>query len=335
MKINKKWIYSFGTFLCVMLILTFVSRGIYSSYLPRVEAYNPEMLYLEHVIKGEGAVETVLQKVYFASFNIKVGQICVKQSQPVKKGDPLIIFEKDDYEYILEEAELMMKIAYSENADSSLNGELNILRAKQLYEEIKECGGVIKADFDGIIENISVVEGQSLAEGTKMIVLSSMEGSVFRAQITNEEAKYIGVGDLVTLNFEGGRKTYTKLRVMNIYPSGNSTGDYIVEVDLEDKSVFVGEIGIMEYRYLNSERGICIPVAAVHSDGLSYYVYLLETREGILGQEYFVRKKMIYLADQTEFYVMLNDSGITESDFIVLSYSKELYNNQTVRMWEN
>lgn len=464
LSLKTKILKYFLLFLAAMLVMTFVSRGVYTYRLPRVSASYAKNQSLSFTVNCSGTLESSVKLPVVTLPDLRIAEICVKPGDNAEAGDKLLQFDIDYLEETIRrlEAEIESEIEngsdlYNEarkipvftqpglrvaevcvkRGDTVNSGEIllrfdftylneyiyrlqaeidaDILtredyyasesynaaeilscsideKQRQLdkYLSISENGGVLYSDVSGIITEVraetggltddtaaflmtDVSEGcishsieekqrrleeyrQLLEQGAAVyvktdaeisevlvsaggftnesaafLIADMAEGLYFSANISEEEAKRISVGDMVTLSFRNEKIRLENCEIASI-ASADAEGVYRLEIPLERSELTVGEIGQLTVTVMSEERYICIPLEAIHTETGQSCVYIVEEREGFLGTEYHVKRKNIHIAEQNERYAAVEDSGIKETDSIVTYATKELYDGETVRI---
>ena len=70
---------------------------------------------------------------------------------------------------------------------------------------------------------------------------------------------------------------------------------------------------------------------ALHSDGGSDYVMLVEEQATILGTELTVRKRKVKILDRDEEYAALEDGTLTDEERFVAEADREIKDRERVR----
>ena len=154
----------------------------------------------------------------------KVDQIKAKEGQLIKKNDPILIIDKEDKEEILAQAEALVKqrrLEYKVDRNLNKSGHKSETDLAATYASLKEAESnlarakidlentVIKAPFDGVLQEINVEEGQ-LIDGTDIDIVTIMESGNFLATASLPEkvvnyvkegvdAKVTIVNDVITI----------------------------------------------------------------------------------------------------------------------------------------
>lgn len=79
----------FLVFIAAMLVLSFVSRMMYTSRMPKVTTASIKSQALSHSLQASGMLEAKNKKPVFVSEDLRVSDICVAKGDQVKEGDVL------------------------------------------------------------------------------------------------------------------------------------------------------------------------------------------------------------------------------------------------------
>lgn len=151
-----------------------------------------------------------------------------------------------------------------------------------------------------------------------------------KAWDSEEDTKYISVGDSVRIGFRNGKKTLNDCTVKLI---AKNEGDlsYKAVIPLEDTELFIGEIGELSVSTLSKNKSGVVPLSAVTIEsGKNGHIYVLEEVEGFLGVELVARKVNVQVEDSNNYYYALPELGIDPQAKIVVSSTKKLSDGQRV-----
>lgn len=110
-QLRTKAIIALAEFLFLMLILTFVSRAVYSSFLPMVSVTDTKRMALTHKVSLDGVVENTAELAMFVEDGLLVKEVCAVPGDRVEIGSPLFVFDTEDLqEQILAQKNTIAKL---------------------------------------------------------------------------------------------------------------------------------------------------------------------------------------------------------------------------------
>ena len=115
--------------------------------------------------------------------------------------------------------------------------------------------------------------------------------------------------------------------------SRDAAEKYEVLVELPEKMGMPGASGSISRSDPGEKYRLCLPPAAVHEADKQNFVYVLKSREGILGEEYYVDTVNVKVLDQNDNWVAIEEGILDKESRIILSSTKEISKGETVR-WE-
>ncbi|WP_245850766.1 efflux RND transporter periplasmic adaptor subunit [Paenibacillus herberti] len=355
-------------FILMMLVLTLFSNTILEYSLPRVSAERPSFGGLTYKVNGSGTVETAEEvKVMSEYGSWPVEEVEVKVDDKVKKGQVLVRFDTSDTEEQIEteqlnykkqgialeklqtsykEAKLIFddKLAAGIRRDmESAQLDLDAQKRKidRLREEISEYS-VLTSSEEGTVTEVLAAVGATVAPGTAVVSLKKAATSLeFKADVTNEQAKYLKVGDSINIKFPSLNDAKIEVKIKSIdtkkpdkqgdgqnSPGGgqqeNTNGKEIVAV-IKDKRLQGGEAGDFEWsKKAESEEDakILVPNSAIReSNEDGKFVYVVSEKEGSLGKEYYIRKVKLTIESSDAEFTEVKE-GVSPADFVVTSSNK-------------
>ncbi|MDI3528030.1 MAG: hypothetical protein PWR03_2214 [Tenuifilum sp.] len=144
-----------------------------------------------HYFIASGKVELENQAAISAETNGQVKKIYVKKGQRVKKGDILIALNTSIIENSISEVkiglELATKVYEKQKAlwEQNIGTELQYLQAKNQKESLEQKlktlnaqldMSIVKAPFDGIVDDIYIKEGELASPGKPIVTCSTPKG---------------------------------------------------------------------------------------------------------------------------------------------------------------
>ena len=198
------------------------------------------------------------------------------------------------------------------------------------WTELSEAEGKVYAGQEGTILEVMLESGMRMGEGAVMRYADAESSFVFRTVISQEEKSMVHTGDSVRISFPGSSEEITE----TIDSIVQENGSYSVTVWL-DADVAQGKTeGIMELNVTSEIYDFVIPGKALHNDGDTNYIYIMEENAGILGTQLTVRRLVVRLLDQNEDRAAIAED-ILQSDMMIITDSdKALENGIAVREWD-
>ena len=170
--------------------------------------------------------------------------------------------------------------------------------------------GVV-AGFNGVISELSVVEGATVQEGTQLMVLESIDNVCVEFQASKYALETLKIGQPAEITISGNSYTGSVSKINHIAEvntSGTATVSARIHIDNPDENIFLGLDAKLKI-LTASEKGVMqVPVEAVNVDSQGEFCYLIEN--GILA------KKYVTTGISSEAYIQILD-GLTANQEIV------------------
>lgn len=114
----------FLVFLALMWVCTLVSKVVYTSKLPQVQAGEAERKKIEHTVESDGIVKQGSERAVHTLAGLRVERISVRTGDTVEKGDVLFTLDMGDLEEIIAAKELEAAKLEYQIADLQKNRQL-------------------------------------------------------------------------------------------------------------------------------------------------------------------------------------------------------------------
>ncbi len=128
-------------FLAFMWICTILSKSIYVSALPRVQAQTMEEKFIEHIIEVQGIIEAGGSRAVHTLPGLRVESLCVQEGERVESGSLLLTIDLGDLASLIETKEAQLTRQRLDLSDrqarqlrGSLEREVAVLWATEDYE---------------------------------------------------------------------------------------------------------------------------------------------------------------------------------------------------------
>lgn len=203
-------------------------------------------------------------------------------------------------------------------------------RALAQLQKAKEQKGKIVAQTNATVSKILLTAGDRTAETAAFLLADLSEGARFTTQISKEDAKYVVVGDAVTLKVSD--KSYEDMTVLST--ETNEDSSVSVTVYVPKKTIPIGTHASMEIEQTSEKYATTLPLSAIHAEQNKYFVYVLEKEDTALGEETVARKVNVSIVEKNGEYAALSDGSLSEDDSAIVESDTMLVNGEKVRLKE-
>lgn len=231
-----------------------------------------------------------------------------------------------------------------EDADAALNAveaEVNMLALDITYqkeelqklEALLEADGWVHAGSSGQVTRCSLEVGERTQDGACIVYAMDGGERILSAAFSESQSRYIAMGTRFEMKVtmpDGSRATGEAL-VDYLEKGQDGTVQARFSFDLQEMAL--GQAAELIYRMQTESYGTCISRNCVYKEGEnSYYVYVAEEREGILGTEWKVRRVGVRILDENDTAAAVQSAEITGDTRIVSATDKLLKDGDTVRV---
>lgn len=199
------------------------------------------------------------------------------------------------------------------------------------FQEIKDAEGQIKAKQGGLVTDICVGLGERTSDSAVILIADDSIPCQFKAVISQEQKKYMGLHDTVSLKLDGSREK--ELTVDYLAESSSMPGSYEVYIDLPEGVGMPGLSGTMSRSEQGEKYSCCVTPESVYREGIRCYVYVVKERDGILGKEYYAEQVNVRIQDENDIWVAV-EGALDGESLIISSSTKEVKNGDVVRLEE-
>ncbi len=219
----------------------------------------------------------------------------------------------------------------TENADSSLEIarlELQLLEDRlNSWKELAAGDGKVYAQLEGVVTRIQASPGTRTADAPIVLVSDEEQGFLFQAEISEEQKKYVDVGEKVQV------KLGTVQLAETVASVEETEGRYLVSVFFAEGGD-IGQSGTMICERQSELYPCCVPLQALYSDNAGDYVLVLDEKNTILGTELEARKIRVRILEKNEATAALETGALSREDQIMVSSDKYVAEGDAVRLRE-
>lgn len=332
--------------LIFLVACTVLSRSIYLAMLPQVSIAKMQEGVISSDLSYTGTFDYTEKQTVRAEAVWKLTEVNFQTGDSVEKGDVLAKVDMTDADLTCRQLELNVSSAQSQlkNAygkDAKAQAQLALDMAERALEQFTESypkNGVIRAESDGVLLSCNYQIGDAVPAG-EVIMEVRTEDSMPVAQwaVTGSEAEKFDVGVGVLLSFTGlkrGSKEAFSLRGNIISKTiDTASGATICRALLKG---FNGEIPlntVVDITYSETvASGMIVPLSAlVPMGGENYILYVVETQQGVFGEEHIVRQIQVKKVGDNNVDAVV-EGALSPLDSIVSNSSKTLTDGASVAL---
>lgn len=193
---------------------------------------------------------------------------------------------------------------------SQEKAKLTTQDADRKYAEA--LNGVV-AEFDGIVTNLSAVEGATVQEGTQLLILESYDEICVEFQASKYDLEELQIGQKTIIDVSGKEYEGTVTKI-NKMAEPNASGVPMVgarvHIDNPDDNIFLGIEAKLTIITAEEQGALLLPVEAVNMDNTGSFCYIIEN--GVLAKKYITTG-----VSSIEYIQVLE--GLAEGDEVVTS----------------
>ncbi len=274
----------------------------------------------------------------------KIGEIKVKEGDRVKKDDVLIVFDKRELEYQLNQAQGAYDVALAQKEKTKkaydnkqatqedlkiAEGQLKQAKAALDLAKLGLERSSVKSAIDGVVTEIKVKAGVAVMQGAPLMTIIDPSSYVVQAEVDESDIDKVRVGAEVEVKIDAfpNRTFLGKVRQIGLNFKMTETGSkvYPVEIDLSDidpASLREGMSGEVNITTDNIEKAVVVPPDAI-LENENTFVFLVDRKKKI------ARKVKVTIGVATEEYVEIKE-GLSQGDLVVVRGIDELRDGEKV-----
>lgn len=240
---------------------------------------------------------------------------------------------KAEQEKAVLDAERAVEDAVTQPEDTDIELKKMDLAVKQSAMRSKAAavasGGKAYAATTGIVTRINVSEGARTPDEAALFI--SSQGVCFKANISEDEKKYVNSGAPVTLTFSDDRKMPKDLKVQSIERDTGESGGYKIVVPLPDDFGEPGLAGRVKVSQRTETFDICVPLSAVYSEGEQKYIFVVNQKDTTLGVSKVAKRVDVDLLDSNANHAAVT-GALSGDDLIIKESDRILSAGERIRL---
>lgn len=198
-----------------------------------------------------------------------------------------------------------------QKSELEANHELSVMTTQDALEDYDYAADGVLADFNGIVTELSVVEGAPVAEGTSLLTLANRDKVKVDIYVTKYDLEKIAVGQKAEItvsghSYEGEVVKINKMATVNA--SGTASVGAEIRIQNPDEHIYLGIEAKVLIDTKEADQVLLLPVECVNADKEGDFVYIVEN--GIV-----VRKDVV-TGISSDTYIEIQE-GLTEGDQVI------------------
>lgn len=222
-------------------------------------------------------------------------------------------------------------------ASTSSSGQIGQITYEQMklelekLEALREAEGKILSPTDGIVTKCNVQTGEKTTDTTAILLADLSQGCKFSGTATEEQSRYIGVGDLVTLR-SGNGKSFQDLPVTTFSTTAEN-GGYRLTVQLPASSLTLGANVELSYTKKSQAYSCCVPLSSLRLDERNQtYVLVVQQADSVMGAQLQAKKVTVTVLEQNETVAAVAEGALGSKDLVIVGSDKAIETGSRVRV---
>ena len=220
------------------------------------------------------------------------------------------------------------------NTSGTDNDALDIAYQEKRLEELKELlqtDGWITAKTPGRVLEVRLSIGSRTQDGASILYAQDDGSRIIEASFSLEAGPYMNEGTEVDLQAKLSDAPMLREKVSVTYVE-KTQEEVKVWIETDNKDLKIGQNVDLSLRAQTENFITCVPFSCLQQDGPTWYVYVAEEKEGILGTEWTVRRVQVSIMDSTDTVAAISSVQITTQTRIVTSFTGNLTDGAVVRL---
>ncbi|NOY38598.1 MAG: efflux RND transporter periplasmic adaptor subunit [Chlorobi bacterium] len=297
----------------------------------------------DHFIEVSGRVQPDQEAYISSEISGHIVRIYVNEGDRVKKGTLLFKLNTSLTESSISEAKTQLALAkllymkQKELWNQKIGSEVQFLQSRTNYEAARERLktlqaqldlALIRAPFNGIVDQIMIKEGELATPGRQLAILINLTKMKIYADVSEQYLNKIHPGDPAFVVFPDLEK---KTTMLNIYRTGNlineKSRNFRIEIKLNNPSEQIkpNQFVLIRLNDFHTDSALVVPSAIIKQDLKGYFLYRLKEQgnSNIVVKTYV--QPGVFYNNQT-----LIEEGLESGNHVVTEGYNQVSNGQEV-----
>ena len=285
----------------------------------------------DHYFKVNASVEAIQEAMISPEINGQIREIPVKKGQRVRKGQVVARLNTSVIENNIAEVKTSLQLAQTVyNRQKSLweqeiGSEIQFLEARNNYESLQSRlkslesqldMAIMRAPFDGIVDEIFAKEGELAMPGSMVMQILNLRNLYVNADVSESFLPMIDPSDKVILRFSAYPDYEEEVpvhRMGNVINPENRTFRLQLRINNPQEKFKPNMVATMSIKSYTADDALVVPSILIKQDTQGHYLYVAdENEEGDLtAQKVYIERGL-----SGEGRTMIK-SGIKQGDLLI------------------
>ncbi len=266
-----------------------------------------------HYIEVSGNIEAVNIAYISPELGGQIKEIYVKEGERVHKGQKLAKLNSSTIDKNIDELNTAIEYAtiifekQKKLWDQKIGSEIDFLTAKNAKEGLEDKLGslkaqsellIIKAPFEGIIDDIIQKEGELAAPGVQMMQLVNLSKLYINADVAESYLPVIRKGDRVELSFPNYpdlAMTVPVHRIGNIIHPQNRTINLQLQFNNKNEQLKPNGLAIIQINDYSTDEALIVPSIVIKQDVKGSFLYVVKKQgKSLVAKKQYVKSGVFY-----------------------------------------
>lgn len=330
-----------GYLLSVFVLCTILSRGLYTFSVANVTLVTPQQYMIDHSVQVLGTLQTIREIPVYVKEGMMIDEIPVLEGTKVSKGDTIArlnvakiekkVKELNEEIYLytlqIQEAKAMEPVMLTTVKQLEIQMQRLVDKKVELESLVRNKGKII-SEYTGTVTKIQACVGEQTQENAFMLISDDKKGFIAEVLLEEDDVKYISTKSKV--NVSAGSQKAKESSIISLINCEQGTLATIAVKDSDFTTGMNVNIGI-EAEKMTYES--CIPIQAIHQEGMDkYYVYTIDREETVMGEKKVAKQIPVRIIDRDNLYVALEEGILSSGTEIIASSDKLISQESPVRI---
>ena len=264
----------------------------------------------DHFFRVNASVEAIRQATISPETNGQIMEIPVEKGQQVRRGQVLAKLNTAVIENNIQEVQTSLQLAqtvYSRQKrlwEQEIGSEIQYLEAKNNYESLQSRlktlqsqldMSIMRAPFDGVVDEIFAKEGELAMPGTMVMELLDLSQLFVNADVSETFIPVVNRGDQVILRFPSFPAYEERVpihRLGNMINPENRTFRLQLRISNPDQRLKPNMMAEISIRSFSTDDALVVPSIYIKQDVQGHFIYVArENQEGdLVAQKVYVER---------------------------------------------